>query len=194
MQDDQEQEHVERAREGDPEAIGWLYDRYFDRIYRYVLFKVGSQEEAEDIAAGVFLRMVESIGSFQSRGSSFASWLYRIAHNQVVDLLRQKTRRPQVDIDPLAAMLTSEIGDPHAEAEAADMRGHLREALGQLTDLQAQVIALRFGGGLSNAEVGRVLGRTEGAVKSLQYSALQNLNKALQQHQPGEDRATPRRR
>jgi RNA polymerase sigma-70 factor (ECF subfamily) len=179
VQQDDERLWVDRARQGDSTAIGWLYDRYFDRIYRYVLFKVGSPEEAEDIAEAVFLRMIESITSFPWQGSGFAPWLYRIAHNQIVDTLRQRSRRPQVDIDPLAGFLIADTDDPHAHAEAADMRGHLRVALGRLTDLQAQVIALKFGGGLSNAEVGRLLGRTEGAVKALQYSALQNLHKSL---------------
>jgi RNA polymerase sigma-70 factor (ECF subfamily) len=187
VQDDEERVYVERARQGDPSAIGWLYDRYFDRIYRYVLFKVGNPEEAEDVAEAVFLRMIEAIATFQWQGTSFAAWLYRIAHNQVVDLLRQRTRRPQVDLDPLASMLVAETGDPQAWAEAADMRAQLREALGRLTELQAQVIALKFGGGLSNAEVGRLLGRTEGAVKALQYSALQNLYKWLRQTQGDEE-------
>jgi RNA polymerase sigma-70 factor (ECF subfamily) len=181
VQDDDERVWVERARRGDSAAIGWLYDRYYDRIYRYVLFKVGSAEEAEDLAAQVFLHMIEAIHGFQWQGPTFASWLYRIAHNQVVDFLRRRTRRPQVDIDPLASLLIADTGDPYAWAEAALMRDHLRAALNRLTDVQAQVIALKFGGGLSNAEVAQVLDRTEGAVKALQYSALQNLYKWLRE-------------
>ncbi len=183
MQDD-ERGWVDRARRGDTNAIGWLYDHYYDRIYRYVLFKVGSVDEAEDLTGQVFLRMVESIRGFEWQGSSFASWLYRIAHNQVVDFLRRRTRRPQVDIDPLASVLIADTGDPQVAAEAAELRGQLRGALDRLTELQSQVIALKFGGGLSNAEVAHILGRTEGAVKALQYSALQNLARWLQPPQP----------
>lgn len=189
MQDENERAWVERARAGDTVAMGWLYDRYFDRIYRYVLLKIGSPEEAEDLAGQVFLRMIESIAGFQWQGSTFAAWLYRIAHNLMVDSLRQRARRPQVDIALLAHVLLAETGDPHAWAEAADVRGHLRTALGRLTDLQAQVIALKFGGGLSNAEVGQILGRSEGAIKALQFSALQNLYKWLQQTGVGPDAA-----
>ena len=191
MQDDDERAWVERARNGDSIACGWLYDRYYDRIYRYVLFKVGNVEEAEDVTAQVFLHMIEAIAGFHWQGSTFASWLYRIAHNQIIDLLRRRTRRPQVDIDPLASLLVAETGDPYAWAEAALMRGHLREALGRLTELQAQVIALKFGGGLSNAETAHVLGRTEGAVKALQYSALQNLHKWLHEVGANSDPSAP---
>lgn len=192
MQADDEQVWVERARHGDSAAIGWLYDRYFDRIYRYILFKVGNPEEAEDLAAGVFLRMVESISTFHWQGTSFAAWLYRIAHNLVVDWLRQRTRRPQVDIEPLAGVLVAETGDPYAWAERADLRAHMRAAIARLTDLQAQVIGLKFSGGLSNAEVGQILGRSEGAVKALQYSALQNLHKWLQELHPATESPKPR--
>ena len=85
---------------GDPEAIGWLYERYFDRIYRYIFLKIGILPEAEDLTEQVFLKMLEAIANFRWQGSSFASWLFRIAHNQVVDNIRQRSRRPQVPIDP----------------------------------------------------------------------------------------------
>lgn len=170
---------VERARTGDPEAVGWLYERYFDRIYRYVYLKLGDPTEAEDLSEQVFLKMIESIGSFQWQGSNFASWLYRIAHNQVVDILRRHSRRPQVPLEPVGDTIPSERDDPHHMAEQSDFRAHLAEAMAGLTELQAQVISLKFGMGLTNAEVATLLGRTEGAVKALQFSALQNLQKRL---------------
>ena len=176
---DEERSWVERARTGDPEAVGWLYEHYFDRIYKYIYLKVGNPTEAEDITEQVFLKMIEAIGKFQWQGSTFASWLYRIAHNQVVDTLRQHSRRPQTPLEPLGDTLASEGGDPHHYAEWSDLRDHLQEAITQLTDLQAQVIILKFGAQLSNAEVATILDRTEGAVKALQYSALQNLQKQM---------------
>jgi len=118
--EDEEPAHVAGAQRGEPAAIAWLYDRYFDRIYRYVLFKLGNPHEAEDIAESVFLRMIEAIGGFQWQGASFAAWLYRIAHNQIVDVLRQRTRRPQVDLDPLATLLVAETGDPLRAQAAAE--------------------------------------------------------------------------
>jgi RNA polymerase sigma-70 factor (ECF subfamily) len=178
--DDEERTWVEQARAGDSTAVGILYEHYVDRIYRYIVLKIGDPQEAEDLTGQVFVRMIEAIGGFQWQGVSFQSWLYRIAHNLVVDHLRQRARRPQVALDALEGTLLADGPDPYTWAEAADFREHLRGALGRLTELQAQVIALKFGGGLSNAEVGRVLGRSEGAVKALQHSALTNMSKWLQ--------------
>jgi RNA polymerase sigma-70 factor (ECF subfamily) len=176
---DDERHWVERARSRDPEAIGWLYERYFDRIYRYVFLKVGKATDAEDITELVFLKMLEAIGAFKWQGSTFASWLFRIAHNQIVDHMRQHARHPQVPIEPAGALLQSEGDDPHWWAEQSDFRAHLEACIEQLTELQALVINLKFGAGLSNAEVAQAMNRTEGAIKALQFSALQNLNKLM---------------
>ncbi len=174
-----EQSWVEKAQRGDAEAVGWLYERYFDRIYRYVYLKVGDATEAEDITEQVFLKMIEAVGNFKWQGSSFASWLYRIAHNQVVDTLRRNSRRPQVPLEPVGNSLPYNGKDPHDLAEDSIFRDHLSAAMGRLTDLQSQVITLKFGAGLTNAQVAVILDRTEGAVKALQYSALQNLHKYM---------------
>jgi RNA polymerase sigma-70 factor (ECF subfamily) len=123
--------------------------------------------------------MIEGISGFQWQGSTFASWLYRIAHNQVIDFVRQRTRRPQTPLEPLGDVLHTDEDEPHRRAEQSDFSDHLGAAIRSLTDLQAHVIVLRFGAGLTNAQVAETLGRTEGAVKALQYSGLQNLNKAL---------------
>ena len=170
---------VEKARTGDPEAVGWIYERYFDRIYRYVHLKVGEATEAEDITEQVFLKMIEAVGKFHWQGSSFASWLFRIAHNLIIDNARQHSRRPQVPLDPVGEFLPSEGNDPHTLAEQSDIGAHLKECISELTELQARVITLKFAGGLSNAEVAEIMDRTEGAIKALQYSALQNLNKLM---------------
>jgi RNA polymerase sigma-70 factor (ECF subfamily) len=179
IQQEDERSWVERAQARDSEAIGWLYERYFDRIYRYVYLKVGEAAEAEDVTEQVFLKMLEAIGTFRWQGSSFSSWLFRIAHNQIVDNVRHSARHPQVPLEPVGALLPAEGNDPHWWAEQGDFREHLQSAIAQLTDLQAQVINLKFGGGLSNAEVAQIMNKTEGAVKALQYSALQNLNKLM---------------
>jgi RNA polymerase sigma-70 factor (ECF subfamily) len=179
VQPDEERFWVEKARTGDPEAIGWLYERYFDRIYRYTYAKIGDATDAEDITEQVFLKMIEAVAGFRWQGSTFASWLFRIAHNQIVDSVRQRTRHPQVSLEPVGVSIPSEGDDPHRLAEQRDFRGHLEDSISQLTELQAQVIALKFWSGLSNAEVAQVMDRTEGAVKALQYSALQNLNKLM---------------
>lgn len=176
---DLERAWVERAQAGDSEAIGWLYEHYFDRIYKYSYLKIGDAIEAEDITEQVFLKMLEALNTFRWQGSSFASWIFRIAHNQVVDHVRHSSRHPQVPLEPAGVLLPSEGYDPHWWAEQGNFREHLQQAISQLTDLQAQVITLKFVAGLSNAEVAQLMNRTEGAVKALQYSALQNLNRIL---------------
>jgi RNA polymerase sigma-70 factor, ECF subfamily len=176
---DAERIWVDRARTGDAEAIGRLYERYFPAIYRYIYMKVGNPTEAEDLTEQVFVRMIEAIGKFQWQGASFAAWLYRIAHNQVADTFRRQARYTESPIEALEDVLPSERDDPQDLAERSDSRMHLIEAIGRLTDLQAQVIRLKFGAGLSNAEVAAIMSRTEGAVKALQYSALENLSKIM---------------
>jgi RNA polymerase sigma-70 factor (ECF subfamily) len=174
-----ERSWVESARAGDPEAVGWLYENYFDRIYRYIYLRLGDPTEAEDVSEQVFLKMIESIDGFHWQGSTFAAWLYRIAHNEVVDTLRRHSRRPQISLEPVSDILHSERDDPHRLAEQKDFHSDLRAAISDLTELQAQVIMLKFGSDLSNAEVATILDRTEGAIKALQYSALQNLQKKM---------------
>lgn len=182
---------VDAARGGDNDALAAIYERFCDRIYQYARFKLGDAAQAEDVCAQVFLKMMESIGRFEWRSvtvhgvrqvnsASFSAWLYRIAHNLITDQLRQKSRRPAVSLDSVAGSLSGS-NDPTVTAEEHLLREQLATAMDALTDLQAQVIALKFGSGLSNAEVGHMMGRTEGAVKALQYSALQKLNHLLSQ-------------
>ena len=176
MQD--EQMLVTKAQAGDDQALGELYELYFERIYNYIALKIGDRTEAEDLAEQVFLKMIESLANFRWQGATFASWLFRIAHNLIVDHLRRKTRRPAVSIEDVI-LFTSAEDDPHNLLEAKISREELATAISRLTELQGQVIMLKFGAGLSNAEVGTLLGRSEGAIKSLQFSALQNLQKLL---------------
>ena len=180
-QRDDERAWVEMARAGNPEAIGWLYERYVDPIYRYVYLKVGDPTEAEDITEQVFLKMIEAIEGFQWKGYSFSSWLYRIAHNQIVDTLRQRARRQQVPIEALQQVLPMDGYDPQHHAERSDFLSHLKEAMTHLTDLQAQVITLKYAAGMSNAQAAEIMSRTENSVNALQYDALKNLQKLLGQ-------------
>ena len=179
---------VDAGRKGDRAALSDIYERFCDRIYRYALFKLEDSQQAEDLCAQVFLKMMESIGRFEwppLRGddkrvnpASFSSWLYRIAHNLITDQQRREARRPTVPLDSVAHYLPDNI-DPALTAETVIFRERLAVALKSLTELQAQVIALKFGSGLSNAEVAQMLGRSEGAIKALQYKALQKLHHLL---------------
>ncbi|OGO30886.1 MAG: RNA polymerase subunit sigma-70 [Chloroflexi bacterium RBG_16_56_11] len=167
---------VRRAQQRDQVALTQLYEENFERIYRYIALKIGDRTEAEDMTQQVFLKAIQSISSYKWKGMPFSSWLYRIAHNQIVDYLRKKSRRPTV---PLEKVDVSDSDDPGRQAERKLEIEELAVATRKLTKAQQEVISLRFAGGLSVAEVARTMGRSEGAVKALQHSAILALRKVL---------------
>jgi RNA polymerase sigma-70 factor, ECF subfamily len=173
-----EESLVKRAQQRDQVALTQLYEENFDRIYRYIVIKIGDRTEAEDMTQQVFLNAIQSISSYKSQGMPFSSWLYRIAHNQVVDHLRKKSRRILV---PLDETLPANSDDPKHTAEQKIEIEEVVAASKELTAAQQEVISLRFGGELSIAEVAKAMGRSEGAVKALQHSAIAALRKALGQ-------------
>ena len=175
MQD--EQSLIARAQARDAEAFGRLYEAYFDKIFRYVAIKIGSRVEAEDLTQQVFMNALESINSYKVREVPFSAWLYRIAHNQVVDCLRKRSRRPTLVLDeslPLPAD-DDQVADTELKLETKE----LIEATKKLTKSQQEVIALRFGAEMPIAEVARLLGKTEGAVKAMQHSAVAALRRIM---------------
>ncbi len=163
------------AREYDQTAIAEIYDRYSLRIYNYVYHRLGNAHLAEDLTANVFLRMLEAIRSSRAWQTSFSGWLYRIAHNLVVDYFRAG----QQDEVPLEEWPIPSREHPADIAERSLTQQRLRSAVGQLTGEQNLVITLKFLEGMSNAEVARVLGKSEGAVKSLQFRALASLRRMI---------------
>ncbi|MDD5590690.1 MAG: sigma-70 family RNA polymerase sigma factor [Dehalococcoidales bacterium] len=174
MQD--EESLVQRAKQNDQEAFTQLYEKYFDKIYRYVSLKIGDRMEAEDITQQVFLKAIKSISSFKWKGFPFSSWLFRIAHNQVVDYLRKKTKRETVALDE--TLLASD-DDPQLAFERKLNIEQLAMATKKLTPAQQEVISLRFAGDLPIAQVAKAMGRSEGAIKALQHSAVLALRKEL---------------
>ena len=174
MQD--EQNLVYRAQQGDNEGFAQLYENHFDKIYRYVALRIGNKTEAEDMTQQVFLNALQSIHSFKWKGVPFSAWLFRIAHNQVVDYLRKKTKQA---IAPLDESLVSSGGNPQLMAEHRLDIEQLISATKQLTRAQREVISLRFAGELPIDQVAKVMGKSQGAVKALQHSAIVALRKAL---------------
>jgi RNA polymerase sigma-70 factor (ECF subfamily) len=185
-----EQRLVELAQGGDSQAFGRLYQRYVDRVYSFVAFRVCDPVLAEDLTQEVFIQAMRGLGSFDWRGS-MAPWLLRIARNTVIDHWRKSARRPE---RPWSAVEPGEADDEPGRFEkmateeeeqsamyraeqALDRDSVLRAAV-HLTDLQQQVVALRFSAGLSIRETAEVMRRSEGAIKNLQHHAL----KALRRH------------
>ena len=176
---EQVEDIVKQAQAGDQAAFADLYEMYYDPIYRYVSFKCGNQIEAEDLSGEVFVKMIESIHTFKFKGFPFSSWLYRIAHNIVVDNFRRKGRRPTVPLDNAV----NAASDAHSDLERlAEVSLTIREviaAMDNLTDLQKEVVTLRFAAGLSIAETAKAVGRKENAVKALQHAGIKKLRDAL---------------
>lgn len=168
-------ELVNRAKSGDHSAVTLIYERYSAAIYRYIYFRVGEAELAEDLQAEVFLRMLEGIHRYEERGWPISAWLYRIAHDRTVDTIRRRRHRKQV---PLESWGGSCDGPENAVSAQLDYE-ELNRTLSDLTDDQRQVILMRFMADMSVQEVARRLGRTEGAVKALQHRGLQSLARRL---------------
>lgn len=177
MQQD-EQTLVEQACAGDPGAFALLYDQYVQKIYSYVIMRVGDPETAQDLTADVFLKALEALDTFTWRGHPFSSWLFRIAHNRVVDYLRKRERRRHLPLLEEALQITNGV-EPFHLVEQQVSRKQLLAAITQLTDIQREIIALRFAAELPIAQVAKVLGISEGAVKARQHSALNALRRIM---------------
>lgn len=170
---------VKQAQAGGSAAFSALYEHYYDSIYRYVSFRTGSFADAEDITAEVFVRMIESIHRFKWKGYPFSSWLFRIAHNLVVDFYRKKGRRNTVPLDDAPQIVDATSFDADARMDIELSMGDVRRAMVNLTDLQREAITLRFAAGLSVAETARAMGKKDNAVKALQHAGLKKLRRTL---------------
>jgi RNA polymerase sigma-70 factor (ECF subfamily) len=172
---------VERAQGGDRSALEELYLLHFDRIYSYLHVSVGNKHDAEDLTTQTFLRMLESIGKFRWQTAPFSAWLFRIAHNLSMDHFRAARRwQPEEEVpEPPADESTS------AEMGALQSIGRksMLDLIGDLSGEQQQVLTLKFVFNFSNGEVATILGKTEGAIKSLQHRALASLQKQLEQRE-----------
>lgn len=162
-----------RAAQADRAAFGALYRRYLDRVYGYAFYLLGDHHDAEDATERTFLAALDAIGRFRDEGATFRSWLFRIAHNQVANALRSRSRRRTSPLDGVADPIAD--ADPARDADAAHDARRVRAALAELSEDRRQVVVLRFVNGLSAREIGAVLGRSEGAVRVLQHRALREL-------------------
>ncbi|MFN2464521.1 MAG: sigma-70 family RNA polymerase sigma factor [Candidatus Dormibacteria bacterium] len=178
---DAEREQVEAAKK-DPAAFQQLYDRYFDRVYSYVYYHCGNREQAEDITAATFQKGLEELPNFQWRGIPYSAWLYRVAANQ---LSRERRRPAWLELQD-SGHAADEAGQPEDMVVRLDQDVRLRQAIQSLPADQRQAILLRFFAGMRNREVGRVMNRSEGAVKLLVFRAVANLRRVLADEEDGE--------
>jgi RNA polymerase sigma-70 factor, ECF subfamily len=168
-------ELVERAQRNDRAALEELYLLHFDRIYSYLHMSVGSRHDAEDLTTQTFVKMLEAIGRFRWKSVPFSAWLFRIAHNLAMDHFRASRRwQPEEEIPE-----SVRGGEASAEEQALESMGEagMLELIERLSPEQRQVLTLKFVFRFSNAEAAAILGKTEGAVKSLQHRALASLQR-----------------
>lgn len=165
---------LKRAAQGDQEAFGVLYERYVSRIYSYIYYRTGNQHDAEDLTARVFFRALRHIENYTDRGLPLSAWLYRIAHNLVANWHRDNSRRKEIPLDEI--ILVRHSGDlPETVLIENEEKESLLQVIHLLPPDRQQLIILKFVEHMSNAEIGQVMGRSEGAVKSLYHRTLLSL-------------------
>jgi RNA polymerase sigma-70 factor (ECF subfamily) len=164
-------ELVQQAQEGKMEAAGELYDRHNQPIFRYVWSRVGDAQLAEDLTGEVFTRMVVHLPNYRTTGIPFRAWLYRVAHNLIVDHHRREGSRVVVSLEN-ATGLQSPESNPDGLVEERLALSRIRQALHRLDPAQREVVILRFWMGLPLREVAAMLDKSVAAVKGLQYRGL----------------------
>jgi RNA polymerase sigma-70 factor, ECF subfamily len=171
---------VAQAQKGDPEAFGVLYDEYVTTVYRYVLYRVGSAALAEDLTSETFLRALRRIGSFTWQGRDFGAWLVTIARNLVTDHFKSGRYRLEVATSEMLDADRAEAG-PEDAVVASLTHAALLDAVKRLSSEQQECVVLRFLQGMSVSETARIMGKNDGAVKTLQYRAVRALARLVPQ-------------
>lgn len=173
-----EEEILSLASQGDSDAFGRLYERYLDRIFNYVYYRTGNLHDAEDLTARVFQRAMNHIHNYTDRGVPFSAWLYRIAHNLVANWHRDRSRKQEIPLDDLPILPTK--GDhPERNLVRSQEQDALLRLIRRLPPERQTLLILKFVEDLSNAEIGSIMGRSEGAVKSLYHRTLLALRDQL---------------
>ncbi len=178
MRDSSDAELVTRAQQGEVSAIGRLYDRHRESIFRYLWLRLDDRQLAEDLTGDVFMRMLDALPRYRIQGLPFRAWLYRIAHNLLVDYFRKMNHQTTVPLEIIEEQTAD--NDPDRTIEQALLTERLQAALLSLETTQSEVLILRFIAGLTLQETAQSLGKTEAAIKALQYRGLNGLRRALE--------------
>ncbi len=175
------------AAQADRRAFGPLYERYVAAVYRYCYGRLGERAAAEDATSLIFTKALGALSRFRPDGGSFRSWLFVIAHNTVTDVHRVRPVAPLGETD-----LPESVPGPEASVIADQELGELRRLLAELSDDQRRVMELRLSG-LGSPEVGRILGRSPTAIRSLQFRAVERLRASLTDPTIAQERSHVRR-
>jgi len=170
---------IEDASDGVNEAFGLLYERYVRKIYNYIYYRTGNINEAEDLTSKVFHRAYRHITTYNHRGIPFSAWLYRIAHNLVANWYRDKSRKKEVTLeDHLPSNFHFDF--PESALEQSQESEKMMQAIRRLPPERQQLIILKYVEGLSNAEIGIIMSKSEGAIKSLYHRTLESLRREIE--------------
>jgi RNA polymerase sigma-70 factor (ECF subfamily) len=164
---------LSKALQGDLEAFGILYERYVDRIFNYIYYRTGNVNDAEDLTARVFQRALHHIGTYTDRGVPFSAWLYRIAHNLVANWHRDRSRKQEIPLNEVPLLSKSDL--PESTLVRTQEQDALLRMIRSLPPDRQQMLILKFVDHMSNSEIGAIMGRSEGAVKSLYHRTLLSL-------------------
>jgi RNA polymerase sigma-70 factor (ECF subfamily) len=171
-----DEQALKRAGEHEAQALAEIYDHYSAPIYRYLYRVLGDAAQAEDLTSEVFLKLLQVLHTSRAPGERLEGWLYGVAHNLAMDLFRRQKRKPELS---LAEDLVAAGDQPSAIVERRQAAQQLRAGLARLTFDQQRVVLLRFAEGFPAAEVARLMGKSEGAVKILQHRAVNRLRKLM---------------
>lgn len=168
------------AAKTDPTAFGELYIRYVDRIYNYIFFRTGSVKDAEDLTEKVFFKAMSHIKMYRHMGLPFSAWLYRIAHNLVANYHRDRARKEEIPLDDGQIFFLSHSDQlPETRVlkkqEVENLLTHIRK----LSPIRQELLILKFLDRLSNVEIGKILRKSEGAIKSLYHRTLLELRESM---------------
>ena len=172
-----EQNLIRRAKKGEKECFGQLYDHYISPIYRFVLVKVNGRAEAEDLTHEVFLSAWQNLRGYKHQGHPFSSWLYQIARNKVIDHYR--TKKNHASFDNLDEDILKIAGVAEERMDTVLDLEKVLEAIARLSQEQQDVVIMKFVEDLSNDEIAQALKKSEGAVRLLQHRAINNLKQIL---------------
>jgi RNA polymerase sigma-70 factor (ECF subfamily) len=171
---------LKQARALDQDALTWVYQNYHNAIYRYIFHHLGAAQTAEDLTSEVFRRFLQALRNGGGPTRQLGAWLYRVAHNLIVDQVRRNKHRNHEPLDgALGDTLRDNAEGPEYLATRTIALEHVRGAMLELTEEQRQVVVLKFLEGMSNAEVAAITGKTVGAVKALQHRGLETLRAQL---------------
>lgn len=174
-----EEEILARASQGDKDAFGLLYERYVERIYNYVYYRTGNVHDAEDLTARVFYRALHHVHNYTDRGVPFSAWLYRIAHNLIANWHRDRARHQEIPLSDVPTIHYKGAAPETAVVQTQEQEALLR-IIRHLPPERQHLLILKFVEHLSNVEIGAIMGRSEGAVKSLYHRTLLSLRDELE--------------